>query len=51
MTYSIIIPVYKKNAESIPRLIQALREINESLNNEVEAVFLSSMAARMHRLS
>lgn len=39
MTYSIIIPVYK-NAESIPRLIQALREINESLNNEVEAVFV-----------
>ncbi|MEO8642220.1 glycosyltransferase family 2 protein [Pseudomonas sp.] len=39
MTYSIIIPVYK-NAESIPRLIQALSEINESLNNEVEAVFV-----------
>lgn len=39
MTYSIIIPVYK-NAESIPRLIQALSEINESLNNEAEAVFV-----------
>jgi glycosyltransferase involved in cell wall biosynthesis len=39
MTYSIIIPVYK-NAESIPRLIQAIDEINKSLNNEVEAVFV-----------
>ncbi|WP_130908558.1 MULTISPECIES: glycosyltransferase family 2 protein [unclassified Pseudomonas] len=39
MTYSIIIPVYK-NAESIPRLIQVLSEINESLNNQLEAVFV-----------
>ncbi|KJZ56969.1 glycosyltransferase family 2 protein [Pseudomonas fluorescens] len=39
MTYSIIIPVYK-NAESIPRLIQAIDEINKRLNNEVEAVFV-----------
>lgn len=39
MKYSVIIPVYK-NAESIPRLINALAEINERLNNELEAVFV-----------
>jgi glycosyltransferase involved in cell wall biosynthesis len=39
MTYSIIIPVYK-NAESIPRLLQALSDINETLNNKMEAVFV-----------
>jgi len=39
MKYSVIIPVYK-NAESIPRLIQVLAEVNMSLDNELEAVFV-----------
>ncbi|MFJ3521368.1 glycosyltransferase family 2 protein [Pseudomonas sp. NPDC090203] len=39
MKYSVIIPVYK-NAQSIPRLIIALTEINQRLNNEMEAVFV-----------
>lgn len=38
MTYAII-PV-DKNAESIPRLLQALSEINGDLNNKMEAVFV-----------
>jgi len=39
MKYSIIIPVYK-NEGSITRLIDALSEMNLSLNNEMEAVFV-----------
>lgn len=39
MKYSVIIPVYK-NAESIPRLIRALTEINERLDSQLEAVFV-----------
>lgn len=39
MKYSVIIPVYK-NAESIPRLIKVLAEVNMSLDNELEAVFV-----------
>jgi glycosyltransferase involved in cell wall biosynthesis len=39
MRYSVIIAVYK-NEESIPRLIQALTEINRDLDREMEAVFV-----------
>ena len=39
MSYSVIVPVYK-NAESIPRLIQALTDMNERLDNKLEVVFV-----------
>jgi glycosyltransferase involved in cell wall biosynthesis len=39
MSYSIIVPVYK-NADSIPRLIQALTNINETLDGKLEVVFV-----------
>lgn len=39
MKYSVIVPVYKNEA-SITRLIAALSEMNQSLNNEMEAVFV-----------
>lgn len=39
MKYSVIVPVYK-NEGSITRLIAALSEMNQSLNNEMEAVFV-----------
>ena len=39
MKYSVIVPVYKNEA-SIARLIDALSEVNQSLNNEMEAVFV-----------
>lgn len=39
MKYSVIVPVYKNEA-SVTRLIAALSEMNQSLNNEMEAVFV-----------
>ncbi|KII27672.1 glycosyl transferase [Pseudomonas fluorescens] len=39
MSYSVIVPVYK-NSESIPRLIQALTDMNERLDNKLEVVFV-----------
>lgn len=39
MTYSVVIPVYR-NEGSIPRLIQAVRQMNESLEGQLEAVFV-----------
>jgi polyisoprenyl-phosphate glycosyltransferase len=39
MKYSVIIPVYK-NEGSISRLIDVLSEMNKSLNNEMEVVFV-----------
>ena len=39
MKYSIIVPVYK-NEDSIPRLIEVLGSLNQTLNGEMEAVFV-----------
>ena len=39
MRYSVIVPVYK-NADSIPRLIQALTDMNTALENQLEVVFV-----------
>ncbi|MHC8378103.1 glycosyltransferase family 2 protein [Pseudomonas sp. MDT1-16] len=39
MRYSVIVPVYK-NVDSIPRLIQALTDMNETLENQLEVVFV-----------
>ncbi|KIP94857.1 glycosyltransferase family 2 protein [Pseudomonas sp. HN2] len=39
MRYSVIVPVYK-NADSIPRLIQALTDMNTTLENQLEVVFV-----------
>jgi glycosyltransferase involved in cell wall biosynthesis len=39
MSYSVIVPVYK-NADSIPRLIQALTDMNETLDGKLEVVFV-----------
>lgn len=39
MKYSVVIPVYK-NAESIPRLVEALVGMNRDLGGEMEAVFV-----------
>jgi glycosyltransferase involved in cell wall biosynthesis len=39
MRYSVIVPVYK-NADSIPRLIQALTDMNDALENQLEVVFV-----------
>ena len=39
MKYSVVIPVYK-NEGSIHRLLDALTEMNNSLDNEMEAVFV-----------
>lgn len=39
MRYSVIVPVYK-NADSIPRLIQALTDMNHTLENQLEVVFV-----------
>ena len=39
MKYSVVIPVYK-NAESIPRLIDALVGMNRELDGQMEAVFV-----------
>lgn len=39
MKYSVIIPVYKNEA-SIPRLVQALQDLNRSLGQALEVVFV-----------
>ncbi|QNA90326.1 glycosyltransferase family 2 protein [Massilia sp. Dwa41.01b] len=39
MKYSVVIPVYR-NAESIPRLVEALIGMNRALDGEMEAVFV-----------
>lgn len=39
INYSVILPVYK-NAESIDRLLVALDEMNQALNQQMEAVFV-----------
>ncbi|VVP12811.1 glycosyltransferase family 2 protein [Pseudomonas fluorescens] len=39
MRFSVIVPVYK-NVDSIPRLIQALTDMNEALENQLEVVFV-----------
>jgi glycosyltransferase involved in cell wall biosynthesis len=39
MKYSVIVPVYRNEA-SIPRLLQALSAINDSLDDGIEAVFV-----------
>ena len=39
MKYSVVIPVYRNEA-SIPRLLQALSAINDSLDDGIEAVFV-----------
>jgi polyisoprenyl-phosphate glycosyltransferase len=39
MKYSLIIPVYK-NEESIPRLLEAVRQLHDSLDRELEVVFV-----------
>lgn len=39
MRYSVIVPVYK-NSDSIPRLIQALTDMNHALENQLEVVFV-----------
>jgi glycosyltransferase involved in cell wall biosynthesis len=39
MKYSVVIPVYR-NAESIPRLVEALAGMNRDLGGEMEAVFV-----------
>lgn len=39
MKYSVVIPVYK-NAESIPRLLEALAGMNRALDGQMEAVFV-----------
>jgi len=39
MKYSVVIPVYK-NEDSITRLLEALTQMNASLDNDMEAVFV-----------
>ncbi|AND71055.1 glycosyl transferase [Dyella thiooxydans] len=39
MKYSVIVPIYRNEA-SIPRLLQALSAINDSLDDGIEAVFV-----------
>jgi len=39
MKYSVVIPVYK-NEDSIARLLEALTQMNASLDNDMEAVFV-----------
>ena len=39
MRFSVIVPVYR-NADSIPRLIQALTDMNQTLEKQLEVVFV-----------